>query len=118
MIEIGPALLLVACASVGAGLALAAMNRGLRLLDNSLARRQAAAPAAKEDTMTKPEKTKPARQARYQVYQDVAGQYRWRLRAANNEIVSEGEAYASERGARRGIEAHRRAAQTEVVERV
>lgn len=32
---------------------------------------------------------------RYQIYRDVAGQYRWRLIARNNEIVASGEGYTT-----------------------
>lgn len=36
---------------------------------------------------------------RFQVYQDVSGHYRWRLKAGNGEIVAAGEAYASKQNA-------------------
>lgn len=32
---------------------------------------------------------------RYQIYRDVTGLFRWRLIAANNEIVASGESYTS-----------------------
>ena len=43
--------------------------------------------------------------ARYQVYKDVGGKYRFRLRAANNKIVVVSEAYESKQGCTQGIEA-------------
>jgi uncharacterized protein YegP (UPF0339 family) len=44
------------------------------------------------------------------VYTDSAGKYRFRLKAANGEIVAQGEAYESHSGAKEGCEAVRRAA--------
>jgi uncharacterized protein YegP (UPF0339 family) len=40
------------------------------------------------------------RRAKLQVYRDRTGQYRWRLRAVNGEIVATGEAYPRARDAR------------------
>ncbi len=56
--------------------------------------------------------------ARYQVYQDAAGQWRWRLKSANGEIVASGEGYTRKQGALAGVQAHRRAAVTMRVELV
>lgn len=36
---------------------------------------------------------------RFEIYRDVAGTFRWRLVAANNEIVAWGEGYMSKQGA-------------------
>jgi len=36
---------------------------------------------------------------KFVIYKDVVGQYRWRLIAANNEIIAVGEAYVSKQGA-------------------
>jgi uncharacterized protein YegP (UPF0339 family) len=41
--------------------------------------------------------------AKYQVYKDVAGKYRFRLRAANNKIVAVSEAYESKAGCMNGV---------------
>jgi len=41
--------------------------------------------------------------AQYQVYGDVAGKYRFRLRAANNKIVAVSEAYESKAGCMNGV---------------
>lgn len=43
--------------------------------------------------------------AKYQVYKDVGGKYRFRLRATNNKIVVVSEAYESKQGCKQGIEA-------------
>jgi uncharacterized protein YegP (UPF0339 family) len=41
----------------------------------------------------------------FQVYRDSAGQWRWRLKAANGRIVGDsGEGYATEHNARRAAE--------------
>jgi uncharacterized protein len=49
---------------------------------------------------------------KYEVYQDAAGQWRWRLAASNGRIVASGEGYKRVAGALRGVAAHRRAAAT------
>ena len=41
---------------------------------------------------------------------DFLGDWRWRLKSANGEIVASGEAYTRRQDALRGVEAHRRAA--------
>jgi len=41
--------------------------------------------------------------AKYQVYKDVAGKFRFRLRAANNKIVAVSEAYESKAGCINGV---------------
>jgi len=48
--------------------------------------------------------------AKFEVYADSKGKYRFRLKAANGEIVARGEAYESHSGAKEGCEAVRRAA--------
>ncbi len=50
------------------------------------------------------------RAATFELYQDRAGRHRWRLRAANGEIVAQGQSYKTRAGARRAVEAVRRAA--------
>jgi uncharacterized protein len=52
------------------------------------------------------------------VYQSSNGQYRFRLKAANGEIVATGEAYATRSGAHEGCEAVKRAAAAASVEDV
>ncbi|MEJ2242540.1 MAG: YegP family protein, partial [Candidatus Bathyarchaeota archaeon] len=41
--------------------------------------------------------------AKYQVYKDMAGKYRFRLRAANNKIVAVSEAYESKAACMNGV---------------
>ena len=41
--------------------------------------------------------------AKYQVYKDMAGEFRFRLRAPNNEIVAVGESYESKEGCMNGV---------------
>ena len=48
--------------------------------------------------------------SKFEVYQDKAGKYRFRLKAANGEIVAVGEAYEAKASAIRGCEAVQRAA--------
>jgi len=43
-------------------------------------------------------------QPRFEVYKDASGQYRFRLRAPNNEIIAVSEAYTSKVSCRNGIE--------------
>ena len=48
--------------------------------------------------------------SKFEVYQDRAGKFRFRLKAANGEIVASGEAYESKAGAHKGCEAVQKAA--------
>jgi uncharacterized protein YegP (UPF0339 family) len=48
--------------------------------------------------------------AHFEVYKDKAGQWRFRLKAANGETVASGESYPTEANAERGCEAVKRAA--------
>jgi uncharacterized protein YegP (UPF0339 family) len=47
---------------------------------------------------------------KFEVYEDKSGQYRWRLKAGNGEIVASGESYKTKSGAKEGCEAVKRAA--------
>lgn len=40
---------------------------------------------------------------KFEIYRRADGDYGWRLRATNNEIVATGEGYATKAGAREGI---------------
>lgn len=42
--------------------------------------------------------------AKYEVFEDRRGEYRWRLVAANGEVVSQSEAYSRKADAERGLE--------------
>jgi uncharacterized protein YegP (UPF0339 family) len=49
--------------------------------------------------------------AQFEVYADTGGNYRWRLRANNNQLVaSSGESFSSKDAAKGGAEAAKRAA--------
>ena len=48
--------------------------------------------------------------AKFEIYQDAKGEYRFRLKAANGEIVATGESYPTAAGAHAGVEAVKRAA--------
>lgn len=48
--------------------------------------------------------------AKFEVYEDKSGQFRFRLKAGNGEVVATGEAYSSRSAAHDGCEAVRRAA--------
>ena len=43
--------------------------------------------------------------ARYDVFKDKSGEWRWRVKAANGEILAQSEAYTRKEDAIRGIEA-------------
>jgi len=47
---------------------------------------------------------------KFEVYQDRAGKYRFRLKARNGEVVAQGEAYESKESAKAGCEAVQHAA--------
>jgi len=49
---------------------------------------------------------------RFDTYEDSAGEHRFRLKAANGEIIATGEGYSSEANLMNGIEAVKRYAQT------
>lgn len=42
--------------------------------------------------------------AKFEIYKDKKGEFRWRLRAANNQVIATGEGYASKAGCKNGIE--------------
>lgn len=48
---------------------------------------------------------------KFEVYQDRAGKYRFRLKAANGQIVASGEAYETKAAAKKGCESVQRAAE-------
>lgn len=47
---------------------------------------------------------------KFEIYQDDSGEWRWRLKASNGEVIASGEGYKTRHGAERGTEALRRAA--------
>lgn len=55
--------------------------------------------------------------AKFEVYEDKRGEYRWRLKSANGQtIASSGEGYNSKSGAQNGIDAVKRDAAAAAVE--
>jgi uncharacterized protein YegP (UPF0339 family) len=48
--------------------------------------------------------------AKFEVYEDKAGKFRFRLKAGNGEVVATGEAYESKAAATKGCDAVKRAA--------
>ena len=54
---------------------------------------------------------------KFELYQDKGGDWRFRLKAGNGEVIATGQGYASKSGALNGIDSVRRnAADAEVVE--
>lgn len=47
---------------------------------------------------------------KFELYEDKAGKYRFRLKSGNGEVVASGQAYESKRAAQSGIESVQRAA--------
>jgi uncharacterized protein YegP (UPF0339 family) len=56
--------------------------------------------------------------AKFEVYQSSNGEYRFRLKAANGEVVATGESYPTKTGAHAGCEAVKRAAAAADIEDV
>jgi uncharacterized protein YegP (UPF0339 family) len=55
--------------------------------------------------------------AKFELYNDKAGKYRFRLKAANGEVIAVGEAYESKASAKNGVESVKKNAPTaEVVD--
>ncbi len=54
--------------------------------------------------------------AKFEIYKDKKGEFRWRLRADNNEIIASGEGYTSKAGCKNGIESVKRNAREAKVE--
>lgn len=54
---------------------------------------------------------------KFELYQDKGGDYRFRLKAGNGEVIATGQGYASKSGALNGIDSVKRnAADAEIVE--
>lgn len=47
---------------------------------------------------------------KFEVYEDKAGKFRWRLKASNGQVVASGEAYNTKAAAKEGVESVKRAA--------
>lgn len=46
--------------------------------------------------------------SKFEIYKDSQGEFRWRLRAANGEVIANGEGYTSKAGCLNGIESVRK----------
>ena len=46
--------------------------------------------------------------AKFEIYKDKKGEFRWRLRAGNNQIIASGEGYTSKAGCKKGIKSMRK----------
>ena len=46
--------------------------------------------------------------AKFEIYKDKKGQFRWRLRADNNQVIASGEGYTTKAGCKNGIESVRK----------
>lgn len=56
--------------------------------------------------------------AKFEVYKDQSGSYRFRLKAANGEVIASGEGYSSRAGCLNGVESVKKSApMAEVVEK-
>ncbi|MDQ0613882.1 uncharacterized protein YegP (UPF0339 family) [Microbacterium sp. W4I4] len=53
---------------------------------------------------------------KFELYQDKGGDWRFRLKAGNGEVIATGQGYSSKSGAMNGIDSVRRNADSEVVE--
>ncbi|WP_298866532.1 YegP family protein [Microbacterium sp.] len=53
---------------------------------------------------------------KYELYQDKGGDWRFRLKAGNGEVIATGQGYSSKSGALNGIDSVRRNADSDVVE--
>ena len=74
------------------------------------------APGAKLEDLTE-EEGKPLTNPKFQLYCDRAGDYRFRLRARNGEIIAISENYNAKAGALNGIESVKKnSAEAEIVE--
>jgi uncharacterized protein YegP (UPF0339 family) len=54
--------------------------------------------------------------AKFEIYKDAKGEFRFRLKAANGEIVATGESYKAKSGVLSGVDAVKRAAADAVVD--
>ncbi len=46
--------------------------------------------------------------AKFEIYKDKKGQFRWRLLANNNQVIASGEGYTSKASCKNGIESVRK----------
>lgn len=63
-----------------------------------------------------PVKTKKEKTGRYELFKDKAGEYRFRLKAANGEIIAVSEGYKEKKSCLHGIESVRRNAPSIIID--
>ena len=54
--------------------------------------------------------------AKFEIYKDRRGEFRWRLLADNNQVIASGEGYKSKAGCKNGIESVKKNAKRAKVE--
>ena len=54
--------------------------------------------------------------AKFEIYKDKKGGFRFRLKAANNQVIATGESYSSKAGCMKGIESIRKSAPAAVID--
>ena len=81
---------------------------------NGIASVQKSAPTASLEDQTK-EGFETAKNPKFELYQDKAGEYRFRLKAGNGEIILVGEGYKSKSGCKNGIDSTRKNAADSVI---
>jgi uncharacterized protein YegP (UPF0339 family) len=54
--------------------------------------------------------------AKFEIYKDKKGQFRWRLLANNNQVIASGEGYTSKASCKNGIESVKKNAPKAAVE--
>jgi uncharacterized protein len=64
----------------------------------------------------KPAKIKPAKTGRYEIFKDKAGEYRFRLKAPNGEIIAVSEGYKEKKSCLNGIQSVKRNALSIIIE--
>jgi uncharacterized protein YegP (UPF0339 family) len=63
-----------------------------------------------------PTKPKPAKTGRYEIFKDKAGEYRFRLKAPNGEIIAVSEGYKEKKSCIHGIESVKRNAASKIID--
>ncbi|MGD8544571.1 MAG: DUF1508 domain-containing protein [Candidatus Bathyarchaeota archaeon] len=54
-------------------------------------------------------------EAKFEIYKDNVGKFRFRLKAANNEVIATSEAYESKDGCKNGIESVKKSSKESVI---
>ena len=114
ILQIALAVVLVLVAGVGLGFLISRAPRVTRVPEDYRVTRPPRATSAPEDFLvTSAPRVTSAQEAReaepqFEIYRDAAGESRFRLKAANREIIAVGEGYKSKAGCKKGIESIKR----------